>query len=76
MHNIDVVFEPVLHAPSNGLYMISQASENSIAALFAYNEPYKEFLKYTWSKETREYYYMIAQRTINNAVELIQKTYI
>jgi hypothetical protein len=76
MHNIDVVFEPVLHAPSNGLYMISQASENSIAALFAYNEPYKEFLKYTWSKETKEYYYMIAQRTINNAVELIQKTYI
>lgn len=76
LSDIDKVFEPTLHAYATGLRMITTASENSIAALFAENEPYMEFLKYTWGKETREYYFVIAQRSINNAVELMQQTYI
>lgn len=76
LRDIDAVFEPTLHAHATGLKMIKYASENSIAALFAENEPYMEFLKYTWSKETKEYYYIIAQRTINNAAELLMQTYI
>lgn len=76
LRDIDVVFEPTLHAHATGSKMIDYASENSIAALFAENEPYMEFLKYTWNKETKEYYHIIAQRTINNAAELLQQTYI
>lgn len=76
LNNINAVFEPVLHAPSDGLYMIFQASEDSIAALFANNKFYIEFLKYTWSKETKEYYFMIAQRAINNAADLLMQNYI
>lgn len=76
MRDIQNVFEPVLYMSARGLDIIHQASENSIEQLFQTNEPYTEFLKYTWSKETKEYYHIVAQRTINNAVEVMQQTYI
>ena len=76
MRNINYVFMPIDDAWNDGLEMLDKSTEDSVAAMFAANEPYKGCLNYTWSNETKEYYHLIAQRAINNAAELIMKTYI
>lgn len=76
LESINKVFQPVTETWARGLDIIDRTREHSIDALLQNNEPFAEFLKYTWSQETKDYYYMIAQRAINNAAAIILRDYV
>lgn len=77
MKNLEIVLTPIAGQGTNiGLDCMFYANESSLQRLFDNNEVYTEFFKCTWSKETKEYYYIIVKRAFENAMQLILQNYV